>query len=184
MGKVELIEKIRADARARVAAILKEKEAEISEIKKRTEATCVRLKMENAKKIEERIKLILDNARSQAGVEKRKILLLARWRVIDMVTERAKQTILANPDYSALIQHLIEKYATDDATVHLSKEDTSRFIHLLNKKGIKIGAPLPISGGVVIQKEKEKLDLSLDAILSEVRDELLPELARILFPEN
>lgn len=174
-----LVEKILADARAQVAAILREKEQQLSEVEKRKVVTIEQLKAANAKKVQERTQAILDNARSRAELERKKILLQARWRIIDSVCQKAKEAILSRPDYLALVRRLIEKYARPDATVHLSLADTARF----NPSSLTVhrGEPLPISGGVIIQHGKEKIDLSLDTVLSEARDDLITELNRILF---
>lgn len=192
MGTSELIKKILADARAQVEAILREKERQIAEVQRRATATQAQLKTENAQKIRERTQAILDNARSRAELEKKKILLQARWGVINSVCEKAKQAILSRPDYLTLLQHLIEKFAPPGATVHLSPADSARFNRaprhserseeslVFYSLTFRIGEPLPISGGVVIQHGREKFDLSLDTVLSEARDDLITALARNL----
>ncbi|MEO0071056.1 MAG: V-type ATP synthase subunit E [candidate division WOR-3 bacterium] len=174
-----LVEKILADARAQVAAILREKEHQLSEMEKRKVALIEQLKAENAKKVQERTQAILDNARSRAELERKKILLQARWRIIDSVCQKAKEMVLSRPDYLALVRRLIEKNAQPDATIHLSIADTARFNP--SSPTVRIGEPLPISGGVIIQHGKEKIDLSLDTVLSEARDDLIAALNRILF---
>ncbi len=174
-----LVEKILADARAQVAAILREKEHQLSEMEKRKVALIEQLKAENAKKVQERTQAILDNARSRAELERKKILLQARWRIIDSVCQKAKEMVLSRPDYLALVRRLIEKNAQPDATIHLSIADTARFNP--SSLTVRIGEPLPISGGVIIQHGKEKIDLSLDTVLSEARDDLIAALNRILF---
>gem|GEM_PF-706533 len=189
MGTTELIEKIYTDARAKVAAIQEDKKRKLAEIDQRTQLTIDRLKRESTERLEERVRAIHDRARSQAQLEGRKVILKAKWQVIDTVLEEAKKAILSSPDYPKIIEMLVKKYAPTQASVHLSAEDSKRWDKIA---GIKIGEPVPITGGVIIRSAaagrltgKEEIDLSLDTVLSQVREELSTELAAILFtPEG
>ncbi|MEO0019347.1 MAG: V-type ATP synthase subunit E [candidate division WOR-3 bacterium] len=181
MGTKELVDKILADARERVAAIDAEREKEIKEIEERLKQTEERLIREQRERVEKRVGVILENAKSKARLEAKKILLEAKWRVIEKICERARDAILKNPEYVAILKRLLEKYAGADATVHLSENDRARFGSQL---GTKLGEPVPISGGAIIRKGKEEIDLSLDSILNLAKEELITELAQTLFPEG
>lgn len=181
MGTKELVDKILADARKRVAAIDAEREREVKEIEERLKQTEERLKREQKERIEKRVSVILENKRSRARLEAKKILLEAKWNVIEKICEKAKDAIVKSPQYGSILKRLVEKYADDDATVHLSENDRAR---LGSQLRVKLGEPVPISGGLIIRKEKEEIDLSLDSALNLAREELLTELAQTLFPEG
>ncbi len=189
MGTTELLEKIYTDARAKVAAIQEDKKRKLAEIAQRTQMAIDRLKRESTERLEERVRAIHDRVRSQAQLEGRKVILEAKWQVIDTVLEKAKKAILSSPDYPKIIEMLVKKYAPDQASVHLSAEDSKRWDKIA---GIKTGEPVPITGGVIIRSAaagrftgKEEIDLSLDTIVSQLREELSTELAAILFtPEE
>jgi vacuolar-type H+-ATPase subunit E/Vma4 len=185
VGTAELIEKIHADARLKVTAIQEEKKRALAEIEQQTQKIIETLKKENAERLEQRIRAMNDRARSQAQLEGRKIVLEAKWQMIDLVCTEAKKVILSSPDYPKIIEKLVKKYASPQASIHLSPDDTKRWGKVA---GITPGEPVPITGGVIIRVAaaghaagKEELDLSLDTILNQVREEFCTELAAILF---
>jgi len=181
VGTKELIDKILGDAHEKVAAIDAEREKEVKEIEERLKQTEERLTREQKERIEKWVGVILENARSRARLEAKKILLEAKWRVIEKVCEKARDAIVKSPEYRAILKRLIEKYAGPDATIHLSENDKARFGSQL---GAKLGEPVPIAGGLIIRQGKEEIDLSLDSILNLVKEELITDLSQILFPEG
>ncbi|MGQ9678146.1 MAG: V-type ATP synthase subunit E [bacterium] len=177
MGSEELFEKILDDARLKVVLIQEEKARQQAEIEARTKSTIEKLRQESTVRLNERIREMVDRARSQAKLEGRKIVLKAKWQVIDFVCSEAKKVILNSPDYPAIIMNLAKKYASTDSSVHLSFDDTKRLGTVDN---IKV-EPVSVSGGLVVRKGKELIDLSLDTMLTLVRRELSSELAALLF---
>lgn len=178
MGTVELIDKILADARSRVAAIKEEKERRLEEIHNRTAAVLAELKKENEEMLNQKVNFIVERTRSQARLESRKLILEARWQMIERVCAEARKAIINDPDYPALLEMLVKKYVKPGCTVHLSPSDTARWKTI---GGIKPGEPVPITGGVIIRTGREVIDLSLDTVLNQVREELITELAQTLF---
>ncbi len=178
MGTSELVEKILNDARARVAALQEEKNQRLAEIRGRVEALKAKLAAENETRIEQTRRAILERVRSQAALEAKKIILAARWEILDLVFNMAREKILSSPEYPSIIRSLVKKYASGEASVHLSPADTKKFG---SKLGVKLGEPVAISGGLIVRRGREEVDLSLDAILTQVKEELITELARTLF---
>ncbi|MEO0021202.1 MAG: V-type ATP synthase subunit E [candidate division WOR-3 bacterium] len=179
MGKKELIEKILSDARLRAAAIRAEAINEVRQIEQREREAEERLQAENEMLIRYRVNMILENARSQAQLEVKKMILSARWGVIERIKERTKYAVMNSPEYPELLKRLVEKYAGPKAKVHLSPEDTDRYGKHLR---VELGEPVPISGGMLIRREREEIDLSLDSILTQVLEENITALAEVLFP--
>lgn len=178
MGSTELLEKIFADARAKVAAIQEEKERRLAEVEERTKSVIEKLKRESAELVNQRVRQMIERARGQAKLERRKIVLEAKWQAIDRVFSEAKKAILSSPDYPQIVAQLANRYANSDASIHLSAEDTKRWNP---RVGIKLGEPAPITGGLIVRSGRMTIDLSLDTVLMVIREELSAELAAVLF---
>ncbi|MGQ9707317.1 MAG: V-type ATP synthase subunit E [bacterium] len=181
MGTKELIDKIIDDARTQASAIRAKMEKEVKEIKERLRQQETRLTTEQKEQIKKNVELILNNSRSRARLECRKILLEAKWRLINRVCEWAKEEIVKSPDYATILKRLAQKYAGRDSTVHLSQGDKNRYGTEL---GVNLGEPVPISGGMIIRSGREEIDFSLDSVLNEVQEELITELYQTLFSEG
>lgn len=181
MGTKELIDRILEEARERAAAIRKEKEQQVLEIEERVREYETRLVAEQREQIKNRVETILKNSRSRAGLECQKIMLQAKWRVIDRVWKEAKEKIINSPDYGAILKRLAQRYAQPDSTVHLSEADKNRYGSELQ---VRLGEPVAIAGGMIIRTGREEIDLSLDSLLNSVQEELITELAQVLFPSG
>jgi len=180
MGTSELVGKIRADGRGRVDAIERERDGVLAEVADKRANEERELREEYRKRIEHETHLIRERAHSRARLERRKALLAARWEVIDRVLELAKQQIIEDPGYIRVVRSMIRKHTPDGAVVHLSATDKQRVGKRLKAK---LGKPVQIGGGMLIQAEKRLLDFSLDESQAAIRDEMAGELARLLFPE-
>jgi len=178
VGKKELIEKILSDARLRAAAIRAEAGNEVRQIEQREREAEERLQAENEMAIRYRVNMILENARSQAQLEAKKMILSAKWRLIERLKERTKYAVINSPEYPELLKRLAEKYASPGTKVHLSPEDTDRYGKQL---GVELGEPVPISGGILIRGEREEIDLSVDSILTQVLEENITAMGEVLF---
>lgn len=178
MGKKELIEKILSDARLRADIIRAQAANEVRQIEQREREAEEKLQAENERLTHYRVNVILENARSQAQLEAKKLILSAKWRLIERIKERTKSAVINSPEYPMLLKRLAEKYAGTGAKVHLSPEDTDRYGQQL---GVELGEPVPISGGMLIRREREEIDLSLDSVLTQVLEENIATLAKVLF---
>jgi vacuolar-type H+-ATPase subunit E/Vma4 len=179
VGTKELIEKIISDAREQVKAIEADTAKRLKAIDEQRQALEAKLRAENDERIRNRIAAIMENARSQAELEAKKIILAAKWQLLTRIADQVKQSIIKSPDYGNILKKLAHKYADQEATVHLSPADTRQFGTQLN---LKIGEPVPISGGVIIRRPREEIDCSLDSVLNQVLEATISELAAILFP--
>jgi vacuolar-type H+-ATPase subunit E/Vma4 len=179
VGTKELIEKIIADARERVRIIEADTAIRLRAITDQGQEISARLRAENKARIRSRLDAIMENARSQAELEAKKIILAAKWRLISQIAEQVKQQIVKSPDYGEILKRLAAKYAIQEATVHLSPADTRQFGLQLK---VKLGEPVPISGGMIVRRAREEIDFSLDSVLNQVLEEMITELATILFP--
>jgi len=178
MGTNELLEKILADAKKRVAAIAAERDRAVAETRKRSAAEVAVIESDCAVRSRRDCDAILERARSRARLEKRNAVLTARWQVLDSAVRRAQEKVLADPGYADSIIRLVKEHARPESVASLSESDTRSFGMRL---GTKVDEPSPIAGGVLIRTGKVRLNFSLDVALLELRDELARDLFQILF---
>jgi vacuolar-type H+-ATPase subunit E/Vma4 len=180
MGTNELVEKILADGKQRVAAIAAERDRAVAETRKRSAAEVAVIESDCAERSRRDCDAILERARSQARLQRRNAVLAARWQVLDRAVGRAQEKVLADHGYADSIVRLVKQHAGPESVASLSEADTRSFGMSL---GTKVGEPLPIPGGVMIRTGKEELNFSLAEALSALRDELARDLSRMLFPD-
>lgn len=181
VGKRELIDKILADARLRAEAILQEADHEVQLIHRRLEEAKKRLEIETEEKIRLRVNSILENARSRGELEAKKMILAAKWRLIEKLKERIRTEVVNSPEYPILLKRLAIKYGGPDTKVHLSPADKDRYG---NQMEIELGEPVAISGGMLIRREREEVDLSLETLLDRVIEENITAISEIVFPSS
>lgn len=181
MGTNELVEKIRADSRERVAEINAERDKKVAETRARAAAEVAAIESESEERSRRECGAILERARGRARLEQRNAVLAARWQVLDLVARRAQEKILADPGYADAMVQLVKKYGEPDSVVRLSEADSRSLGARLGKT---LGEPAPIAGGVLIQTGKEELSFSLTENLSDSREDLAPDLSQILFPSS
>jgi vacuolar-type H+-ATPase subunit E/Vma4 len=175
MGTNELVEKIRADSRERVAGINGERDRIATETRARAAAEVAVIESESGERSRRECGAILER---RARLELRNAVLAARWQVLDLVVRRAEGKLLADPGYADAAVQLVKKHGRPDSVVRLSEADSRSFGARLGKT---LGKPAPITGGLLIQTGKEELNFSLSEALSALREELARDLSQILF---
>jgi len=180
MGTNELVEKILADGRERVAAIAAERDCAVAETRKRSAAEAAAIESDYAERSRRDCGAIIERARSQARLQQRNTVLAARWQVLDRAVGRAQEKVLADHGYADFVIGLVKKNARPDSVALLSEADARSFGARLDTK---LGEPLSITGGVMIRTGKEELNFSLAEALLALRDELACDLSGILFPD-
>lgn len=181
MGTAELLEKIRADGRARVAEIEADRDSKVRDIVGRQSAEVAELERDRRERTGREVRLIAERAKSRTRLDRRKALLEAKWQVIGEVLDSARSRVLADGRYGALVKGLAAKHAGKDGVVRLSEADTERFGREL---GVRTGDPVKIQGGLIVEAGRQVLDFSLEESLAAIRGELAPELAGLLFPDT
>ena len=178
MGTNELVEKILADGKQRVAAIVAERDRAVAETRRRSAAEIAVIESDRAERVRRDCDAILERTRSRARMQQRNAVLAARWQVLDRAVRLAQEKVLADPGYADFVIGLVKKNARPDSVALLSESDSRSFGARL---GAKLGERLPIAGGVMIRTGKEELNFSLAEALLALRDELARDLSRILF---
>lgn len=178
MAASDLLQKIRADGRARVREIEARRDAELSRIAQALAEEARNLEREYHEASEKEAALFLGRARSRARLEQRNALLAARWKMIDRALGLAAEKLPEEKDYAELVLGLVKRYAGKDSVVRFSNRDSGR---LKTDSGTNVGQPASIKGGVVIVQGRTVLDFSVDRALEAMRGRLAKELNGILF---
>src|SRR5512136_769094 len=100
MGTNELVEKILADGKARVAGVSAECDKEVAETQKRAAAAVAAIESDCAERSRRGREAILERARSRARMEKRNGVLAARWQLLDRAVKRAEERLLGDSGYA------------------------------------------------------------------------------------
>jgi len=177
MARDKVSAKIEADARARA----KEIGAEFAERCKKLEAEHEKRKKayrEETRKLAQtedgRIRReILTDARLQA----RKEILTARHEVINKTLDTAAQKFTKSKGYASLLARIVAEHGSR-TRVLLSASDCRRFA---KSAWAKKADEAPIRGGVILRTPKKDLNFSIDAAFESLGEELILELAEVLF---
>jgi len=190
MGLEDIKKKILSDAELQKKQIIDKAEKEAQNVID-----------EYKKKAEEYKKSILERAKEEGDGIKRGILIDAKMKVkseilkkkrewLDKVYEEAKNKILESPYYKNWMKLKIKKAAlSGDEKIVVSKEEEELndiWLLSLNKD---LSSKLTFAdergnfkGGVMIQTgEGSFIDLTLDTLINEMKEEMERELANILF---
>lgn len=196
MSLDSILDRIAEEARAHSEQIRKEAEArrerivrEAREKGKSEAADILKRGQEDAKVRHERMVTL-------ANLENRKRLLAAKQKSIQTAFDSALRSLADLPDerYKGLIKTMILATATGTERVILSKRDRDRLgngflaevnhaLKVLNKPGSLefSDETRDITGGFILLGERVETNVSFDAALSLIRDDLEPEVAHVLF---
>lgn len=196
MALEDIIKRIKDDARAEVARIEEDARHQRQEIleKARQEAEGFEQKlMEEVRKkaAQQRERVI-----SMARLELRKTLLQKKQEGIEEAFSRATKKLmnLKREDYLALLKRLLLR-ATESGDEEIIVSESHRsmvsddFLSQVNKEigGGKLRLSKEsreMGGGFILRKGRREINYSLEMILKDLKDELEPEVARILFGKS
>lgn len=190
-GKERMIEDIVASAKKTAAAMIAEAEQEAA-----ARLAAVRSELERAAADED---AVISDASERAymgrvklgELDAGKFLLAAKQTCIAETYARVRDMILALPDakYLKLMQTLISENAEDGDKVVVSKRDAKRItadwlkkVSAACKKKLTLAAKASdeFDGGVILISAEYERDLSVDAIVDDLRERTLSETAAAL----
>lgn len=181
MGIERVTKKIIEDAEREGERIKEEYKKKQEEIIEKAQKEAERIRKEFKEKAEKEAEILRRRILTQAVLKVRRDTLSEKRRILDRVFDKTKEEILKDKDYPKLIRGLIEKYRESDRDeVILSPKDRERFAKTLR---VNLADPVDITGGVIVRSGKIDKNSSLDTTLEEIRDELLIDLSKILFPD-
>ncbi|MDY3255630.1 MAG: V-type ATP synthase subunit E family protein [Eubacteriales bacterium] len=190
-GQQKIIDKILSDAKHDAGEMLSEalKKAEALVAAKQSEADAeYDLSVEEARKAGEEV---VRRRLTVADLEVKKLLLSAKKQAVDEAFEESLKKLLALPkeEYTALVGSMIASAADDGDVVVISENDKNVLTKaFFDKISAKIGKKLTLSdtfgnfkGGVMLLGKGVDKNLTFESELALLRDEVEPEVAKIMF---
>lgn len=190
-GQQKIIDKILSDAKHDAGEMLSEalKKAEALVAAKQSEADAeYDLSVEEARKAGEEV---VRRRLTVADLEVKKLLLSAKKQAVDEAFEESLEKLLALPkeEYAALVGSMIASAADDGDVVVISENDKNVLTKaVFDKISAKIGKKLTLSdtfgnfkGGVMLLGKGVDKNLTFESELALLRDEVEPEVAKIMF---
>lgn len=190
-GQQKIIDKILSDATHDAGEMLSEalKKAEALVAAKQAEADAeYDISVEEARKAGEEV---VRRRLTVADLEVKKLLLSAKKQAVDEAFEESLKKLLALPkeEYTALVESMIASAADDGDVVVISENDKNVLTKaFFDKISAKIGKKLTLSdtfgnfkGGVMLLGKGVDKNLTFESELALLRDEVEPEVAKIMF---
>lgn len=190
-GQQKIIDKILSDAKHDAGEMLSEalKKAEALVAAKQSEAAAeYDISVEEARKAGEEV---VRRRLTVADLEVKKLLLSAKKQAVDEAFEESLKKLLALPkeEYTALVGSMIASAADDGDVVVISENDKNVLTKaVFDKVSAKIGKKLTLSdtlgnfrGGVMLLGKGVDKNLTFESELALLRDEVEPEVAKIMF---
>lgn len=190
-GQQKIIDKILSDATHDAGEMLSEalKKAEALVAAKQAEADAeYDISVEEARKAGEEV---VRRRLTVADLEVKKLLLSAKKQAVDEAFEESLKKLLALPkeEYTALVESMIASAADDGDVVVISENDKNVLTKaFFDKISAKIGRKLTLSdtfgnfrGGVMLLGKGVDKNLTFESELALLRDEVEPEVAKIMF---
>ena len=180
IGQQKIIDDILSSAKTTAAAMIEEATAEQEERLSEIRAELEKKQAEGLAKAQAEADSVYTGMVKLGDLEANKALLRAKQQCLSAVYDGVKQKILAAPDaeYLKILQTLIVKYASDGDEIIAAKRDSKRVTAAWVKKvGTAAKRKLALSketgdfeGGVVLRNGKFDRDLTVDAIVEELKE--------------
>lgn len=185
--------------------ILEEAKAEAGQIIREAEEKAGLAREEARRNAEARYKAEIENTKAALAFEEERVLteykantsaevLRLKNQLIDEVFDKAIERIVKLEDkkYLEIIaRYLVENLTLGVGTLIIGQKDHGRitqdWVNTLLKKAdkedlrLKIVTSPDIQGGFILQGEKAEIDCSLRQIIIDKKEELKPEISRVLF---
>lgn len=178
-GREELIARIRQEGRKRVAEVDAERERALKELRQHAAREIEALALSAAERTQREAAQVVERARSEARLTQRNARLAARWRSIERVIAEAVTRFRGEAGYGELLTALVRQHAPAGSVVTAAPADVNR----LRDAKFKV-EPGPMTAGAVIKVGKRDLNFSIEALSGQVREAMVSDIARVLFPEK
>lgn len=175
----KLKEKILKEAEEERKKILSKAEEEIKRIEKNSEEELKRLERETNQFLEKHLEELKRRELSRLAKEESLKILDTKWKIIDNLFLSLIPEIKKDNRY---LEFLKERIKTETAKeIIIAPEDFSLLSSFINPLNIKVIKSEKIKNGIIIKKEKEEIDLTLESILREIKKKHLKEIHHLLF---
>ncbi|MCS7250258.1 MAG: V-type ATP synthase subunit E family protein [candidate division WOR-3 bacterium] len=175
----KLKEKILKEAEEEKKKILSKAEEEIKRLEENTEKEIKRLKKETEQFLEKYLEELKKREISKLKKEESVRLLNTKWKIIDKFFLLLIEEIKKDFRYLEFLKEKIKNEKFQEVIV--SKNDFSLLEDFLNSLNVKIIKNDEIKNGIIIKKEKEEINLTLESVLKEIKKRYLKEINQLLF---
>ncbi len=189
-GKEAIINSIISDAEAQAVAIKAEAAAKAKEITSAAADEAKKSAAEVGRKAKENTVLAEKRKTAAASSEVSKYFLSLKQGLMDECFSMALKKLrnLDNDKYLSLVAALL-KEAEGGEKIIISRKDkgliTEKFVSgILKGKKFTLSAEGDFAGGVILSSDKYHINLTLEALLADMREDAAREVADILFGEK
>lgn len=191
-GKDAIIARITEEAEKTAASLIRDAENEREEAEKTAELSLDREFAQKKAALEEECGRISARIITLAGLDARKLVLLEKQSVLNGAYRKAEETVAGDKKrYAELMAALTVKYAEDGDELIVGAEDNKAldkkwFSELEKRLKVKIvySAESHESRGVMLKGRESDKNLTLSAVMRELRERTESRAAQILFGDN
>lgn len=189
-GGDKIIDRIKADSKSAVDAVMAQSARECDAIMKEAEKTAGKRTAAIDAKTQTQLQQIAASSKSRAELETRNALLKQRRAEIDKTVTGLQDYLLDLPDgeYFAALYKLAAQLSGKSGVVYLNKKDLIRkpadFEQQLQANGLNVAIscePVAISGGFILKDGDIEENMDFKALISSRKDELEDLIHRELF---
>lgn len=196
MNAEQVIDKILAEARQKAQILLDEARQNATEHQARQQEQLSAYEAETQTLAQAAARDRRDRILAGARMEVRKQVLAAKGRGLDEVFARARKTVNTLPDdeYRRLMETmLVAAVQTGDEELIVGRQESRLNGDFLKQVNRRLGdrgrltlseRRADIDGGFLLRRGKVQINASTEVLIDQLREEMEPELAGDLFPEE
>ena len=188
-----LTDKIIEEAQAKAAALIKSAEEEAAKHLSRVKASAAADRESAAAEARAQAKGLIEHRMSLSGLEIKREELKARRNAVDNVFADAVKRMCERDgdEYVSIVSRMIKKHGQDGDVVLRGRGDEKRITKetvadIAKAMKIKLGLSDGVgdfTGGVMLIGKHSDKNLTFDSIFGALREDIEPEIARILFKQ-
>ena len=184
MALESVTKEIEADAQARAAIILKQKDKDIAEINAKADAQIAEMKEKQDKRVAETVGNLARQERSSAELESKKVVLSKKKDVLNRAFETALADLENMPAnkklayYKAMVASAKDVIPEPKAVISVNDKFTAADLGVT-----AVEQSIKIRSGIILQSEDGKIevDMQFSVLLKSVWDSNIKEITDILF---
>jgi vacuolar-type H+-ATPase subunit E/Vma4 len=172
MGIERLTRKIIEEAEKERERIKRDYEEKIAALEREIEEERERLRREGREKIKREMEGIRRKEVAEKRLKEQSRILMEQWALIRKVLAEVKKEFRTKViNYPELLRKIIERFASPGDTITFASDDLPLFQNQFPE--LKKENSNHLSAGVVIKKEKEEIDFSLESTLEAMKEEII-----------
>lgn len=183
----KILDAISAQSLAETDKVMESSRREAEELQKSYEKEALKVRDDILSKANAEAEGIRQRNLSQAGIERRNLLLSARREAIEKVFKKAAERLASMPDTEkkVLYEKLISRYSSsDEVIVQLNSNDKDKLGRKIKPEGVKITIDKEsgdFPGGLIIKEKTTETNCTFDVMAEDAKKEMASEVAAMLF---